>query len=160
MNAPTPASPIATLIQKAQPRILTAGFCMGVCLLAASLWQTLHFLQGAVSAPGKIIRLQEVAPEADDETRTKTYRAVFQFTAADGKDHTLTSQLNAYPAIHQVGEAVTVLYPAAHPEAAKIKNYWELWFHTTIFSVITAIFLVWRIVLARHQSAAASTGPR
>lgn len=160
MNAPAPASPIAALIQKAAPRILTAGICMGVCLLAASLWHTLHFLQGAVSVPGKVIRLQEVAPDTDDESRTKTYQAIFQFTAADGKDHTVTSQLNAYPATHQVGEAVTVLYLAAHHETAMIKNYWELWFHATLCAVITAIFLIWRILIARHKSPIASAGQR
>lgn len=148
---------VSALIRRFLPRFLAVGICMGVFMVTASTWHTLHFIHKAASVPGKVIRLQKVSPNSSDDTPTTTYKAVFQFKTADGNDYTVTSQLNAYPPTHKPGEAVTVLYAPAHPEAARIKSFWELWFFTTVATAITLVFLAFRIYVGRRKPHTPST---
>ena len=107
---------------------------------------TWHFRRTAIRMPGQVIELRKEIDEGDT-----TYRAVFRFSDADGKQHTVTSSMNMKPAGHRVGDRVAVLYPPGNPEGARIDSFWELWFTPTIPLVIGAGFAIWFFLAMRGR---------
>ena len=121
--------------------------CLSFLMALAFGLHTWHFRQTAIRALGQVIELRKEMDEGD-----VTYRAVFRFSDAAGKEHTVTSSMNMKPAAHRVGDRVTVLYPPGNPEAARIDSFWELWFETAIPAVIGVAFAVWFLLTAPRRA--------
>ena len=119
-------------VDRALIRHLLVGGAI-ICALFAlvAALQTWHYLQTALRAPGKVIRLIE-----NDTGDGVVYRPVFQFKDDSGNEHTVTSSLDSKPATQQVGDEITVVYQRDAPQWAKIHNFGELWFVPTVAMLI------------------------
>jgi hypothetical protein len=125
---------------------LVLGAAVSFLMALAFGLHTWQFRRTALRASGEVIELRKETGESDI-----TYRAVFRFKDAAGKEHTVTSSVNSKPATHRVGDRVTVLYHPNRPGAARIDSYWELWFDPTIPGLIAAGFTLWFILAIRRK---------
>jgi hypothetical protein len=119
--------------------------------LAIGLY-TWHFRQTAIQTSGQVVELRAEMDEGDT-----TYRAVFRFLDAAGKEHTVPSSMKSKPATHHVGDQVTILYPPGDPERAQIDNFWELWFTTAVPAFISAAFALWFFLAMRGRATHSKT---
>jgi len=99
---------------------------VGGGLLLGSAAMGIHtrmFVAHAQSAPGIVVRMEEVSGLDDDGT---VYEPVVNFTTATGQETTLTGY-GSNPPSYEAGEAVQVLYDPRDPGAARINDFWSLW---------------------------------
>jgi hypothetical protein len=126
---------------------LALASCLSFLMALAFGLHTWNFRRTALRAPGEVIELRRQSDEGDI-----TYRAVFRFKDAIGKEHTVTSSNNMKPASHRVGDRVAVLYRADKPDDARIDSYWELWLEPTIPALIGVGFALWFFFALRRKT--------
>jgi len=120
--------------------VLGSGFLvMGVVLGLI----TSNFVENGRQAQATVVSLQAVSGD-----NGVTYAPVFQYSGADGREHTVTSHASSSPAGFSVGERVNILYSSKDPEDARIDTLWQLWGFPLIFCPLGGLFaLVGAILL-------------
>jgi hypothetical protein len=114
----------------------------GPCLLVysvISIIRTWSFLQRCVEVSGEIVRMEQ------SETRGRdgyTYIPVFSFTAADGRDYTVTSGVSTSAQDYIAGDFVKVRYDPANPEDARIHSFFQTWGSAVIGGLAGVILIV------------------
>lgn len=113
-----------------------------VGFLATGYWvlETRRFLDRAAAAPGQVIDLAEKRSTSNGKTSV-SWHPVVSFRSADGRERRFRSGAGSSPPSYRVGEAVTVLYDPAAPEAdARIKAWFDLWGGQAICGVLAVLF--------------------
>jgi hypothetical protein len=87
-------------------------------------------MRRSVEVTGEVVRLDR--SEGDRQFASYVYAPVFSFTAADGKAHTVVSDISSSPPDFSVGESVRVRYDPANPEKARIHSFFQIWGTTVI----------------------------
>jgi hypothetical protein len=116
--------------------------CIGPCLLVYSVvafFRTRNFIRCSTEVNGEVIRLER---SKDCDRYGYTYAPVFSFTAEDGKEYTVTSDVSSSPPDFSVGEAVRVRYDPPNPEGARIHTFFQTWGSVVIPSLAGAIFVL------------------
>lgn len=116
----------------------SAGILIGVLLLLASgwsSWKSLNAYADWMTVEGKVIsvRFQSLSPG------NPYYYPVVEFQDTSGKTVQFESKLGFYPAKHQIGQNVSVLYPVQMPENAildSISAKWTLPIALLFFGII------------------------
>jgi hypothetical protein len=88
------------------------------------------------------------------------YAPVFQFTANDGRTHTVSSDVYGKDSAVRYGERIAVLYSPEHPESARIDSFAQLWTLPLVLGVVGAGLsvmpaILWVAWLRRRADAAA-----
>jgi len=101
--------------------LLGLGFLVGSVKVAFDKYQ---FSQIASIASGTVIDLVPVKTRDRETRRTQTtYAALVQFTAQNGKTYKFRTTSSSNPPSYRRLEQVSVLYEAANPEFAFIKDW-------------------------------------
>jgi hypothetical protein len=111
-----------------------------ICLLI-SLFAYLHarsFTRSAARTQGTVIRLEK-RESSDSGT---VYHPVVTFRDAHGAGQELFSSVGSFPPSHKVGDTVTVLYPPAQPQKAKLDEFFDVWGLAAITGGIGAFDLI------------------
>jgi len=108
-----------------------------------SLWLSRSF-----SAIGTIDSVSEVV---DQQNSGINYAPTFTFSAADGKEYTVTSGVASNPPDFEVGEHVRVRYLPNHPKSAEIDSFWQLWLVSVVCGGLGAVFTTAGYLLFRYE---------
>jgi hypothetical protein len=137
-------------------RILGIVFgCIGPCLLAfsvVSFFRTRNFLFHSAEVNGKVTRLEP--SKNADRVASYDYAPVFSFTAANGKQYTVISNIASNPPDFSVGESVRVRYDPANPQTARIHTFLQTWGSVVISGTVGAGFVAfgcWRLGLLQFR---------
>jgi hypothetical protein len=111
-----------------KPQSLPVALCFGlsVILLATGLfafYDSQTFVAKASRVQGTVVELVERSG-----SKGTTYSPVFTFSDASGKTHRIYSGLSSYPASHEVGDQVVVLYDPANPAHARLDTFSQKYF--------------------------------
>jgi hypothetical protein len=129
--------------------ILLALFA--IPLLAASVWDyksTADFLRSAQRSTGVVVALIE---------KGGLYHPRVRYVDAAGREQEFESQLESRPPRFSVGQRLSVLYQPEAPAAARIEDFFVLWWVSLITAIvglaltIAAVTLwIWREPLFAH----------
>jgi hypothetical protein len=109
------------------------------CLVGALTWahRTQVFLRTSVTVQGKIAGFKPVHSIRRNRT---TYAPVFRFEVPGSHFATVVSRTSSGTPEFNVGEWVTVHYPAGHPEKAVIDSFGQLWLMDLVLGSFGALF--------------------
>ena len=102
-----------------------------------SIARTREFLRGCVETSGEVIRLERSSGGRFGPENAP----VFTFVAADGKAHTVTSEVYSSPPGFSEGDSVLVRYDPANPEDARIHTFFQTWGGAVIWGIVGAAFI-------------------
>jgi hypothetical protein len=114
--------------------IVGLGFIVAAIAFA---YRTQVFLSTCTTAQGRIVALKSVR---STRRHTITYAPVFRFNVPGTHFATVVSRTSSNPPSFNVGEWVTVRYPADHPEQAVIDSFGQLWLWDWGFGGFGALF--------------------
>lgn len=127
---------------------------VGPLLLALSLRSTIQtamFVHGSVATDGKILSLERVYAQRSSRY---VYKPVFRFYGEDGKIHLVMASSDAHVfKPFRAGDYVRVLYPADHPELARIDSFAQMWSFQAVGGVLGAALTLFPISLIRKRRA-------
>jgi hypothetical protein len=103
--------------------LLAIGPCAIVYSFVA-FFRTRVFLRTSIEVAGEVIRLER---SKDCDQYGYTYAPVFTFTAKDGTEHTVTSDVGSSPAGFSEGDSVRVRYEPGNPQDARIHSFFQTW---------------------------------
>ncbi len=127
-------SPKACRIVAALAFISSLGFFAGAGWACHSSVQKREKWQ---QAEAQVVQLVKRSSSAGSRRGTSiTYSPRFVFTANDGQRYDVTSPNSSDPPGYDVGERLTVLYPAENPAAAVEHSFMGLWCLPTLLAVI------------------------
>jgi len=106
-----------------------------LCIGASTLSSRFHFKQTAVTANGRVIRLQ-----TGSSRHGTVYYPVVQFVTPDEQEITVKGSTGSRPAAYHVDESVEVLYDPDDPHHAYINTFMEFWGSPIILSGLGAVF--------------------
>ncbi|HSU15485.1 DUF3592 domain-containing protein [Longimicrobium sp.] len=89
----------------------------------------------SVAAPGVVVDVRRMTGRAG-----WIYFPVVQFRAPSGKLMTVASRIGSQPPQHQVGQPITVHFPAERPQSAEIEAPVVLWMIPVGFAVVGLVF--------------------
>ena len=127
---------------------------VGPLLLVLSLRSTIQtamFVHGSVATDGKVLSLERVYAQRSSRY---VYKPVFRFYSEDGKIHLVMASSDAHvfkPL--RAGDSVRVLYPADHPELARIDSFAQMWSFQAVGGVLGAALTLFPISLIRKRRA-------
>lgn len=113
-------------------------FVSGACCLILSAIFAIgraFFIRNAIAATGSVVRLEE---RFNADTQSVEYAPVFGFTAKDGRNYTISSQIATSPPEFVVGDKVRILYSRNNPQEARIASFWQFWFLPVVLALISA----------------------
>ena len=117
--------------------LMGGGFLVGAGYL---FWRSRPFQHG-MECPATVI---DIASRRDEDGRSELSAPVVRFVAHNGQEVTITGAVFSRPCSYEIGQTVTVEYPARAPEQGRIKG--EDRFMRTVFGitggVIAAIGLI------------------
>jgi len=87
-------------------------------------YRTQIFLHNCLTVQGRIVGFRQI----NTSRSGSTYAPVFRFDVPGRPFATVVSRMSAGSPEFNVGEWVTVHYPAGHPEKAVIDSFGQLWF--------------------------------
>jgi hypothetical protein len=127
-----------------------AGFflALGLLTLAGGAFfglRTKKLVEHGLTVTGVVIENiveEKVSYDHDDHTRTtsRTYRPKVRFRPPNSEEVIFESRVGFGRPAYQKGEAVEVLYDAADPHGAEIKNFWSLWLGPMIAGILGLVF--------------------
>ncbi len=110
-------------------RLLTLGLSLvfwcglGALLIGLGYWRWRRNEtqdSGFMRAPGVVIAVEQVRHELVDGESGTVWHSRVRYQPANGEVVQFLNGLGGVPALHRVGQAVTVLYDPAQPEGAKV----------------------------------------
>lgn len=115
-----------------------------VCLLGggATAIYSYHFSVTAQRTTGEVIQLIQRRSNGAD-----ALYPVFRYTDRNGVSHTVDSNTGSYPAAHQIGDSVTVLYVPGSENSAEIGDWFNIWGISLVLGIIGISHLAIGIVL-------------
>jgi hypothetical protein len=118
--------------------------CGSICLLGAGGWgvYSYHFSSTALRVVGQIVKNVERHDDHGDY-----YYPVFRYTDRNGLAHTVSSNTGSFPATHQIGDAVTVLYLPGAESDAQLGDWFEIWGVPTVLAILGIVYLPMGIVM-------------
>jgi hypothetical protein len=116
-----------------------------VCLSIASVsyFRSRAFARAASRAQGTVIRVEEKRGHEG----LVTFVSIFQFRDTSGTLHTVRDSISASPALHAVGDSVSVLYHRTSPDAARIDSFMSLWGLSMVMAILGAAALLISLVV-------------
>jgi hypothetical protein len=104
-----------------------------------SYFRTKRFVSNSVEVEGVVVRMERTY--SGSRFATYDYAPVFSFTAGDGREYTLTSDIASSPPGFFVGEHIRVRYDPANPDKARIHTFFQTWGQTAISGLVGLGFL-------------------
>ena len=114
---------------------------LGLALLGGAVFSALYRrrnLTGRKSAEGEVI---ELVRRGFNPGSPGIYCPVVRFRAPDGEEYEFESEHGSRPAMHKVGQTVTVLYDPADPENAEIRSALTRWLVPGLMIAIGLFFM-------------------
>jgi hypothetical protein len=96
---------------------------------------THRFVDSAVRAPGKVVKLVEHRESGSNST----YCPVFVFRDESQREHKVCSSVGTSSPSYEVGDDVTVLYRVGEPEKASLGGFLDLWLSPLVWGFIGAV---------------------
>jgi hypothetical protein len=118
-----------------------ALLAIGPCAIVysfASFFRTRAFLRTSIEVTGQVVRLER---SKYPDRYGYTYAPVFCFTANDGTEHTVTSDVGSSPAGFSEGDSVRVRYEPANPQDARIHTFFQTWGTVVISGAVGVLFV-------------------
>lgn len=107
-----------------------------LCIALGFLVHSAVFVRTAMRAQGRVVELRA----HHDKNNEVTYSPVVSFRDMRGSEHLVESHFSSFPADHQVGESLPVLYRSEDPENAKVDVFMEIWGGAIIAGALGLIF--------------------
>jgi hypothetical protein len=125
--------------------LLTLGLVFTVIGLGAlvacavTLRNSMSFRADAVRTQGVIVDARWSDTDCDSSGCDRMYRPVVRFSTASGRQLTFTAS-GASDREPQLGGTVTVFYPAARPQDARIDRFLDFWLAPLITGIVGLVF--------------------
>jgi hypothetical protein len=121
--------------------VLGTGLLVGGAIWA---WKSWSFANGAKSAIGKIVRIEERVTTRNrvgkPDRRSVSHLPVFTFQDDRGGEHTVTSSASEGKGAYKVGEEVPVLYRPENPDDASINTFTQMWLGPMVLGIMGLVF--------------------
>jgi hypothetical protein len=109
------------------------------------------FIHDSVVVDGTILSLEPVY--VPQRSRT-VYKPVFRFWSSDGQIHLVMADSAAHVfKPFKAGDRIRVLYPADHPELARINTFAQMWSFEAVSGFLGAALTMFPIALFRRRRA-------
>jgi len=129
------------------------ALCASPCSIIYSVicfFRTRSFLLHSLEVDGEVVRMER---SKDRDRYGFTYAPVFEFTVADGKGYTVTSDAGSSSPGFAEGESVKMRYEPENPENARIHTLFQTW-GATLMGAFGGVFcLIWGWLVLRRFGA-------
>lgn len=117
--------------------LFAGGGALFLLIAIGTAAYTVYFVHTALRAGGSVVEMQQTT---DKDSGDVLYAPTFQFRDSAGVSHTVASTVYQSPPAFHVGDTVSVIYLANHPDSARINAYWDVWGFTTVFGILGVVF--------------------